>query len=103
MLASTHKLTFASSNLLRHGSSLRHTLCRLSNALHEVQSGVQTFNALKPKSTIPEYFNEEVQKLLDSTVALQQRVDVALQNIKLTLVLVLLDSKLTSRCFRPEL
>lgn len=81
----------ASPELLLHTSTIHHTLCRLSNALQEVQTGVRAFNDLKPKTSIPELFIEDIGKQHDCTNVLQHRVDGALQNMKLTSVPVLLE------------
>lgn len=95
MLVSTPKVILASPDLVFHTSTIQHTLCRLSNALEEVQSGVRIFNDLKPTSTIPESFIERIGKRYISTKFLKERVDGALQNMRLTSVPVLLDGKLT--------
>lgn len=102
MFVSTPKVILASPDLVFHTSTIQHTLCRLSNALEEVQNGVRIFNDLKPKSTIPESFIERIGKHHHSTNTLQERVDGALQNMKLTSVPVLLDGKLTVPCLRPD-
>ncbi|KAF9464151.1 midasin nuclear AAA ATPase [Collybia nuda] len=93
MFISAPKLTLASSDFTLRTSTIRSTLCRLSNALEEVQSGIRTFNDLGPKTIVPESFVQEIQKLQDSTNVLQKRVDEVLRNVKLTSIPILLDTE----------
>jgi hypothetical protein len=93
MLASASKIVLSDCKLTEHISHINDTMCRLAGALDEISHGLDTFNELHPEPTIPASFVDQSKALTASTKVLRDRLAVVFNNVKLTALSFLLESK----------
>jgi len=93
MLASASKIVLSGCKLTEHISHINDTMCRLAGALDEISHGLDTFNELHPEPVIPASFVDQSKALTASTKVLRDRLAVVFNNVKLTALSFLLESK----------